>query len=292
MIDSEPLNVLPYHTGAVQVTTASLPIAILMIVFSYALGAFTFDIATFGIPAYAQEVQEGPNEIFISRTTPPFPIIDGKWTVEGEWGRSTERLFIYDDDSKIAIRLAHDRENIYVLLDMVSDTTIDSGDKGAVCFDTSANGGKPDNDDYCFVAMPDGTYETYTGSADTFSATDTLAGVEMKAGISDAFDRYSKVSHMAYELKVSIGSLNRTDVFGFYTAVFDAGKKITYTWPIASSTTDDIDIKEPAEWGRMISPDKSIPEFPTAGIVFAISTVLAIITLKKLKSELWSFRYP
>jgi len=237
-------------------------------------------------PAYAQEIQEGVNEIFISRTSAPFPVIDGKWSVEGEWGRSTERLFIYEDEAKIAIRVAHERENIYVLLDMVSDTTIDNEkDKAVICFDTEVDGGeKPNVDDYCFMAVLDGSFSTYKGGADTadgLAQIDNPTGVEMRAGISDIFDRYSKIPHLAYELKVPIDSLKRTDILGFYAAVFDSSTKTTYTWPIALSHGEDIEIKAPMEWGKLISPDKSIPEFPSDIALFASMILLGIILMTR-----------
>jgi len=235
-------------------------------------------------PAYAQDLEEGPNEIFISRTFAPFPVIDGKWTIEGEWGVSTERLFIYEDGANIAIRVAHERENIYVLLDMVSDTTIGSGtDKAVICFDTELNGGnKPDIDDYCFISVLDGSFTTYGGGGSTSNALSPIenpSGTEMKAGVSDVFDRYSKIPHLAYELKVHIESLKRTDVLGFYTAVFDSNTKTTYSWPISLSHGDDIEIKEPSEWGRMISPDKSIPEFPATSIMLIAGVILLSMIL-------------
>lgn len=248
-------------------------------------------------PAYAQDIEEGVNEIFISRTSAPFPVIDGKWTIDGEWGRSTERLFVYEDESSIAIRVAHERENIYVLLDMASDTTIDSGmDKATICVDTEVNGGdKPDADDYCFIAVLDGSFTTYNGGGSTsnaLSAIDNPIGAEMKAGVSDVFDRYSRTPHLAYELKVPIDSLKRTDVFGFYTAVFDSSTKTTYRWPIAVSQGDDIEIKEPNEWGKLISPDKSIPEFPAAAISFIVGTImLGLILTTNLKLRGFFFRY-
>lgn len=242
-------------------------------------------------PTYAQEIEEGPNEIFISRTSAPFPIIDGKWSVEGEWGRSTERLFIYEDEAKIAIRVAHDRENIYVLLDMVSDTTIDSEmDKAVICFDTEVNGGdRPDINDYCFIAVLDGSFTAYKGGGSTsnaLSVIDNPIGAEMKAGVSDVFDRYSKIPHLAYELKVPIESLKRTDVFGFYAAVFDSNTNTTYSWPISLSHEDDIEVKEPSEWGKLISPDKSIPEFPSGIALFAGIILLSVILMTRGKVKL------
>ncbi|MFQ5970305.1 MAG: hypothetical protein ACE5J2_07425 [Nitrososphaerales archaeon] len=243
------------------------------------------------LPAYAQEIEEGVKEIFISRTGPPLPVIDGKWSVVGEWGMSTERLFVYEDEARIAIRLAHERENIYVLLDMVSDTSVDRGtDKAVICFDTELNGGdKFDIDDYCFMAVLDGSFTTYSGGGgiDALSPIASPPHAEMKAGVSDVFDRYSRIPHLAYELKVPIESLKRTDVLGFYAAVFDSSTKTTYSWPISLSHGDDVEIKGPSEWGKLISPDKSIPEFPT-GISFITGLILlSIIFITRGKLKLW-----
>lgn len=248
------------------------------------------------VHAFGQELKEAANEMFISQTDAPFPLIDGKWTLEGEWARSTERVFIYEDEAKIAIRVAHERENIYALLDVVSDRSMDSGmDKAVICFDTELNGGnRADVDDYCFMAVLDGSFTTYKGGATTsnsLSVTDNPEGVEMKAGVSDAFDRYSKIPHLAYELKVPIESLKRTDVLGFYAAVFDSNTKTTYSWPISLSHGDDIGIKEPSEWGKLISPDKSIPEFPS-GIAFVAGIILlSMILMTRGNVKLRRFGY-
>ena len=240
--------------------------------------------------AFGQVIEEGVNEMFISRTSAPFPVIDGKWSDAGEWGRSTERQFGYDDGSNIAIRVARERENIYVLLDMVSDTTIDSGrDKAVICFDTEVNrGDKLDIDDYCFMAVLDGSFTTYRGggSANALSPIDIPTAVEMKAGVSDVFDRYSKIPHLSYELKVPIEALKRTDVLGFYAAVFDSNTKTTYSWPISLSHGDNIEIKQPSEWGKLVSPDKSIPEFPAGISIIAGLIVLSMILMTRGKVKL------
>jgi len=257
---------------------------------TYLLFTFIILLSLYGLSAYSQDIEEGSSEIWISKTIEPFPIIDGKWTFEGEWSRSTERLFTYADEARIAVRVAHERENIYVLLDMVSDTTLDSGmDKALICFDTKVNGGdKPNLDDYCFMAILDGSFTTYSGGGSTENALSKIenpSGAEMKAGVSDIFDRYSKIPHLVYELKVPIDSLKRTDVFGFYAAVFDSDRKTTYSWPISFSNGEDIEIKEPSEWGKLISPDKSIPEF-TSGIALFGAVILFSVILMTRKVKL------
>jgi len=74
-------------------------------------------------------------------------IFDGKWTFTTEWKASS-----LDRAGPIYIRSAHLENYIYILLDVVSDTTIDKNkDSAMVCFDSENNQSpSPDDDDYCF----------------------------------------------------------------------------------------------------------------------------------------------
>ncbi len=83
-------------------------------------------------------------------------IFDGKWTFTDEWKRTAIEKITYENGFVQIVRIGHDFEYLYVLIDFVSDTSIDRlADKGIVCIDGFSDGGKiPKSDDYCFlVAM-------------------------------------------------------------------------------------------------------------------------------------------
>ena len=140
------------------------------------------------------------------------------------------------------------------------------------------------------MAILGGSSNTFRGgesSSNGLSATEDPNGLELKAGVSDVFDRYSKIPHVSYELKIPIESLKRTDIFGFYAAVYDSDTNTTYSWPISFSQGEDIQIKEPNDWGKLISPDKSIPEFTPGIALLASMILLGIILITRRKTKLW-----
>jgi hypothetical protein len=233
--------------------------------------------------------QDNPREIFISITDLPPPVIDGKYSSEREWSHTSERRYEYDDGTKFVLRAAHDREEIYIMINMVSDVTRDTQkDQAVICFDTGVNGAdRPDSDDYCFSAALGGSLVSYRGGG-TSENTNYLTkitdpeGVEMKAGISSSFDRYSPIPHLAYELKIPADSLKRSDVYGFYVSAFNASNKTAYNWPLSFAQSDSTVIPPPREWGKLISPDKSLPEFPfVSAVLFAGILILGVTIMMR-----------
>ncbi len=230
--------------------------------------------------------QDNPREIFISITDLPPPVIDGKYSSEREWSHTSERRYEYDDGTQFVLRAAHDREVIYIMINMVSDITRDIGeDQTIVCFDTAANGGdRPDFDDYCFSTSLGGSFISYRGGG-TSDATNYLTkisdpkGIEMKAGISSAFDRYSPIPHLAYELKIPADSLKRSDIYGFYVSTFNSSNKTAYNWPLSFVESDSTVIPPPREWGKLVSPDKSLPEFPPISAVVLAGLLMLGVTI-------------
>ena len=251
------------------------PLVLIILAVSLVSGQF--------IPAFAQE---DPREIFISITDLPPPVIDGKYSSEREWSHTSERRYEYDDGTKLVLRAAHDREEIYIMINMVSDVTRDTQkDQAIICFDTAVNGGdRPDADDYCFGASFGGSLISYRGGSSSESTNylteiNNPDGIEMKAGLSSAYDRYSPTPHLAYELKIPADSLKRTDVYGFYVSAFNSSNKTAYNWPLSITQGDSTFISPPSEWGKLISPDKSLPEFPVVNAVLFAGIVMLVTTM-------------
>ncbi len=149
-------------------------------------------------------------EIAITITSGQLPIIDGIESYNVEWKQSAEHVVEYHDGARLALRSVHDRDNVYLLLDMITDTVIDKNrDFGIVCFDTKNDGGdRPKDDDYCFLATQGSNASiTYSGGGEFglklyLNKIPNPNGVKAIAGVSNRFDRYTDIPHAIYEFKI------------------------------------------------------------------------------------------
>lgn len=213
-------------------------------------------------------------------------IYDGKWTFTDEWKRTAITETTYENGFKQIIRIGHDFNYLYVLIDFISDTSIERlADRGIVCIDGTSDGGQlPKSDDYCFFVAV-GTDNVFTlqgghflgqkGSYKIVENHHELIGI---GGISDKNDRYSKIPHTTYEFRIPIEIFGRSDHFGFYFGSFDAKTKTHYNWPINSTNENYPFIPSPDEWGTLVSPDKSIPEF-NPSLLFVVLIIGIIVTI-------------
>lgn len=212
-------------------------------------------------------------------------IWDGKWSFEQEWKRTSEDIIKYDDGRKIAIKTGHDYENVYVMVNFISDRTImKNADRAIVCFDTNNEKNKtPDQNDYCFlialgrsnpITLTGGHYSAQSGHWKTIANHDKLIAI---ANMSDENDRYIHDPHATYEFRIPVEVIGSSNIYGFYINVFDANSQKFYSWPENSLSEDYPFIASPNQWGDLISPDKSIPEFELP--LFVILTSMITITL-------------
>lgn len=232
-------------------------------------------------------------DFFISKTNDANNIIfDGKWTFEYEWKRSSY-YEVDDNDGQIMVRLSHDFKNIYVLLDVLSDKTKSHlGDSAIICFDTKNNGGQyTQDDDFCFQAVIDSKTSKMFQGGSVLANTGHLRKIESHpelvtiGGFSDYNDRYSKTPHATYEYKIPIEILGYSDVYGFYIQVFDDNTDSRFTYPPGIIDQKLPFISSPANWGKIISPDKSIPEFEYPLLLVTIAFLPIILFFQKLKSS-------
>ncbi len=98
--------------------------------------------------------------------------------------------------------------------------------------------------------------------------------------ISNENDRYSKIPHSTYEFKIPTEVITRSNIYGIYVGVFDKSQSITYSWP--ETTSHYSKIPSPSNWGHLISPDKSLPEFniPFFSIIIGFSIIMLCFQLK------------
>lgn len=216
-------------------------------------------------------------------------IFDGKWTYKTEWKNSSaDKLSL--DNMEIELRTAHQENFIFILVDVVGDTHLDQGsDKVILCFDTKNDKtAKPSIDDYCFMSVLGRNIPfTFQGNS-TFAINGYLKKIpnpENLIGIgssSDENDRYSTTSHTSYEFKIPTNLISRSNVYGFYLNLYDAHQNKYFSWPENNTSNNLLHIPSPINWGELVSPDKSLPEFEFPFLIL-IPFLFLIIYLTNLK---------
>ncbi len=213
-------------------------------------------------------------------------IFDGKWTDSSEWKKSSYNWLKFDDGTEIHLRTAHQENFIYIQINAASDISINKGsDSAIVCFDTKNDKTSiPQSDDYCFSTTLNGkTPFTYQGNYipavnGHFTKIANDENFVAVGSSSDKYDRYNKVPHASYEFKIPLDVLGRSDNYGFYLSVFNADKQTHYSWPYEIKKQSLISISSPSQWGDLVSPDKSIPEFQFSFLLFFIIPILVTFT--------------
>lgn len=216
-------------------------------------------------------------------------VFDGKWTDPLEWKQSSYNKLYFEDNSVIHLRTAHQDNFIYVQINFESDKIINKGyDSAMVCFDTKND--KTDisqSDDYCFSTTIDVkkpvTYQgnnisSRNGSFNEISNDKNFIAI---GTASDKFDRYDKIPHASYEFRIPLDVLGRSDNYGFFVSVYDGDSQNYYSWPYEIKNQNSTSFSSPSQWGDLVSPDKSLPEFNFLvmfSLIFSLMTVSIIIT--------------
>jgi len=229
------------------------------------------------------------DEIFITKRSDGHKtIFDGKWTFLHEWKTTTQNKIIFEQDKHFILKTGHDYENIYVLIDFVSDRKIDTNiDRAIVCFDGENEKNKiPDSNDFCFWVASGSKHPISISGNSNFSSVGNWKNIPnhpsflAAAGESDENDRYSSIPHSTYEFRIPIEQIGKNDVYGFYVTVYDGFSQKWYSWPTDTNSVKYPFIATPDNWGDLISPDKSIPEFGYP-ILLTIPILLMIIFLAR-----------
>lgn len=229
-------------------------------------------------------------------------IFDGKWSFEKEWKPTSLTQFTYDQ--YFFMRSAHGGEFIYIMIDVTMDQTNNAisffdntADKSMICFDSQNNKSQiPDDNDYCFIATL-GSDKGITLQGDPSNITKNYFKEIQNhedfiaiGAMSDETDYYSKVSHAGYEFRIPIEIFGRSDNYGFLAYVYDDDKKLVTAWPESIEIDDSNNIPSPSEWGDMVSPDKTLPEFGVPMVLFSLG-IISTIVLLALKNPLrYQFR--
>jgi len=234
-------------------------------------------------------VSEEPIMITISSSMNDL-IFDGKWTNYLEWKQSSWNQLSYDDGMVIHLRTAHYQDFMYVFVDPVRDNTLDKGmDATTVCLDGQNNKAKvSDKDDFCFkvslgnnngLVLQGGSPIGLTGNFQKIPSPDGFIAI---SSVSDENDRYTKTPHPSYEFRIPLELIERSPNYGFYLSVYDSDSKTFYTWPKESHRESLFRVPSPSEWGDIVSPDKSMPEFEWPFLALIPAFLIVIILTKRL----------
>lgn len=236
----------------------------------------------------------GENPILISISSDLDQVIfDGKWTTINEWKKSSYNHLKFDDGTEIHLRTAHQENFLYIQINAASDMIINKGsDSAIVCFDTKNDKTKiPQTDDYCFfTSLGSNNYHTYQGGNISalngfFKKITNDKNFVAVGTVSDKVDRYNKTPHSSYEFRIPLDVISRSDNYGFYISVFDAHTQNNYSWPSNIEKKSILAIPSPNQWGDIVSPDKSLPEFNFLTLqIFLILLIMFIIAIPKFNS--------
>ena len=210
-------------------------------------------------------------------------IFDGKWTFYWEWKRTSLTDLKDHNDVIMELRTAHQGNYIYFFVDDISDTAYTKqGDHAIICFDTKNDKSiKPDSDDYCFISSlgsnnPISLQGNDIGLFNYFKKIPNPKNLTAVSGISDQNDRYSSIPHAGYEFRIPTELVGRSNDYGFYLIVYHAHENRYYSWPENSTGNGLLHISDPSEWGNLVSPDSSLPEFPIPLMIFILPWFLII----------------
>lgn len=214
---------------------------------------------------------------------------DGKWTFYTEWKQSSLNTISYQDGTQIQLRTAHQGNFIYVLVDETTKTQFNkNGDMAMICFDKNNTKSTTANEnDYCFGVPFDGKYPFTLRGGSSLSETshymkiDNPSGLIGVSSVSDQNDRYTSTPHASYEFRIPMDVVGRSDTYGFYLDIYDQNKNHVYSWPQEISINSPFDIPSPNNWGEIISPDKTLPEFPGPLFIMIFSFVLIIFVTRR-----------
>ncbi|MDE1728725.1 MAG: hypothetical protein KGI02_10495 [Thaumarchaeota archaeon] len=220
---------------------------------------------------------------------------DGKWSYLQEWKPMTENILRFNDGNELSVKTGHDRENLYVFLDFISEEQFKKkSDYGVVCIAANKTmESDVQKDDYCFLVAL-GSYNplTFQGGGDLVATNHFVKiqndpGLIAVGGVSDEHDRYSGTPHPSYEFKIPIKVIGSSDMYSFYVATYDAQTDKVYSWPQNITNNEFPAIPSPSEWGELISPDKSLPEFPWPlfMMIFAFSLTIFVTRRQSLSKD-------
>lgn len=213
--------------------------------------------------------------------------IDGKWGFVHEWKESTYTGLSYDNGGKLVLRTAHDRNYIYVLVDHIGDIHPNNGeDKAIVCLNSKNE--NPEKNNYCFIVTLGRKNPIVLQESSHFTINSKFKRIFKTEfeGMGDVTvaDRYSTIPHVTYEFKIPVELVGKSNEYQFYVATYESHGNYMLTWPKDIKLKNNFDIPDSSNWGIMISPDSSLPEFHLTYFMFCLPFLIIII----LRNQKWN----
>jgi hypothetical protein len=209
--------------------------------------------------------------------------VDGKWTTPDEWS-DTNRVSMYviqGPQSTGYLRLKHDADYLYLLVDFISDTTPASKQ--------TQTGGQSDYDSFN-AGIDQNVNDTNTKCCDVYVTLNWNNGKSAPESVEPAWiqgtmsynatnDPDSKTSHAIYEFAIPMGTFENNSAIR--ASVWDRSRAVNMHWP-----------KWQGSWsmtyfGDLVFSDIVVPELPLGTIVLLASLVFAtaLVPRRRLPSK-------
>lgn len=209
---------------------------------------------------------------------------DGKWTTPSEWS-DTNRVSMYllqGPQSTGYVRLKHDGDWLYLLVDFVSDTTSAS---------TQGTGGGGDTYDGVFVAIDKHVNDTKTESDESFmlqwkngESAPNLNGYGEVSPVAPTVgglmsynatnDPDSEKTHVIYELVIPMTTF--ADPSAVRISVWDWSRGVNMHWPKGPSHSWNT-----TYFGDLVFSDVVVPELPSPALLLLLSLVVTYAIVRR-----------
>lgn len=184
--------------------------------------------------------------------------IDGKWTNVDEWNDTLEESLIFSEGSgKAYLRVKHDINYLYILVDFVTYNDTKTGDGCIVVLDTKHDGGSSVQQDDLAVLIrwnsPSEIYPAIQWGGWLYNWEFLPSNFEAKSSIESENNPYSNIPHVIFEFKIPKSSLNSSSTtLGFLVFVICDNENIKGALPII------FDTQKPDNWGDLLLFNDSI----------------------------------
>ncbi len=179
------------------------------------------------------------------------------------------------------VRIKHDQNFVYMVIEAVEDSSPSVGDMAWVAFDTSHNGGQPGSDDHAF-AMHWTSSDTYGTAMHQGNGTGWGSAMPPAQGILEASGMSSTNcpqggGHLMYEMRIPRSVLGQGSSMGMMAYAFDGFTRSGMRWPAGDS------LEKLNQMGDLSFSDTSmggagspIPGYPVESIVAGLGFGLLI----------------
>ena len=210
--------------------------------------------------------------------------IDGKWTTADEWS-DTNRISMYVIQGPAStgyIRLKHDANSLYLLVDFISDTTPASKQtqKGGTSDLDGFNMGIDKDVNDTNTECCDMTVDIHWNNGKAAPDPVTPQWVEGAMSYNATNDPDSKTSHAIYEFSIPMGTFEKNSAIR--ASVWDRSRAVNMHWPRYQGSWSM------SYFGDLVFSEVVVPEFPLGATVLLAAVVLgaALMTRRKWHLEM------